>query len=358
VFAVSLLPMEKNMALTRELFDSGVPRSESQVIGDLFAQAQARLRDTVMMPLGRTFASRDFRRGRAADLLGQIDPIIRQLKTGAATWTGKNVPAVYREGKRTADRQAREAGVRIEGSGFSGSFSLIDRRAVAVFARDIAMDLNKSADSMGKRAERILRATAQHGLSETQINARLAAGVIEGTPRETIKALRDDLAAVHGDTVTIMDKNGEPREFGVGYYAEMVARTKTREATVYARHERLRELDLDLVAIVGRVSTNFCSAFLGQVFSLSGTSTKYEAYDSLPDGGPPFHPNCSKGTRPFIEELAEEDQLAQAEILPDAKTMLGMDTTQAQRAYKDLQLHAQIKDRYATTEEKLFGKKS
>ena len=54
-----------------------------------------------------------------------------------------------------------------------------------------------------------------------------------------------------------------------------------------ARHERLGELGLDLVAFVGRVSDNFCSAFLGQVFSLSGTSNKYPAYASLPGGGPP-----------------------------------------------------------------------
>jgi hypothetical protein len=143
--------------------------------------------------------------------------------------------------------------------------------------------------------------------------------------------------------------------FDVGYYAEMVARTKTREASVDARHERLSELGLDLVAIVGRISKNFCTAFLGQVFSLSGNSDKYPAYSSLPGGGPPFHPNCSKSTRPFVEELASDKQLDQADGLDDADKLLGMDATQAQRAFKDLQIHAQQKDRYATTASKLFG---
>jgi hypothetical protein len=163
------------------------------------------------------------------------------------------------------------------------------------------------------------------------------------------------LRAVHGDRVSIIDKNGDPMEFGVGHYADMVARTKTRQATVTARHGRLEELGLDLVSIVGRVSQYFCTAFLGQVFSLSGKSEKYPAYSELPGGGPPFHPNCSKSTRPFVEELADERQMAAAEPLEDAGTLLGMDVSRAQRAFKDLQLHAQVKDRYAMTEKKLFG---
>jgi hypothetical protein len=142
----------------------------------------------------------------------------------------------------------------------------------------------------------------------------------------------------------------------VGYYAELVARTRTREAQVQARHERLGELGIDLVSIVGRISNSFCTAFLGQVFSLSGTSAKYPAYASLPGGGPPFHPNCSKSTRPYVEALATQAQAEQAETLPDAQQLLGQDVATAQRRYKDLQIRNQVEDRYATTEARLFGR--
>jgi hypothetical protein len=107
---------------------------------------------------------------------------------------------------------------------------------------------------------------------------------------------------------------------------------------------------------VGLVSTHFCTAFLGQVFSLSGKSDKYPAYSELPGGGPPFHPNCSKSTRPFVEELASPAQLEQAEGLDDADKLLGDDPARAQRKFRDLQIHTQQKDRYSTTAQKLFGR--
>jgi hypothetical protein len=91
------------------------------------------------------------------------------------------------------------------------------------------------------------------------------------------------------------------------------------------------------------------------VFSLSGKSDKYPAYAELPGGGPPFHPNCSKSTRPFIEDLASSKQLDQADGLDDADKLLGMKPAEAQRTFKDLQIYDQQKDRYATTAKKLFG---
>lgn len=339
-----------------ELSSSGVPRGESAILAGYYRDAAKRIKETVLHPPGGTQSGREFRQARAAQQIQQIDTLLVGLKQKAAGWVGKNIPAAYRDGLRRADRQAREAGVRPPSiPPLRGSFSVIDQRTVRVFARDSMGDLTKAADSMGRQAQRVLRSTAQQGLGESDINRVLAGGVIEGSPRETIRRLRDELEKVHGETVTVIDRNGDPISFDAGYYAEMVARTKTREATVTARHERLEELDIDLVAIVGRISTNFCTAFLGQVFSLSGNSTKYPAYSSLPGGGPPFHPNCSKSDRPFIEELASDAQIEQAEILSSSEKLLGMDTSEAQRSFKDLQIHAEIKERYATTARKLFG---
>lgn len=340
--------------MTPEFSDSGVPKAVSDLLVSYYRDASTRLKSMVLKPTGLKQSSKEFRSARASALMVQVDEVLRGLKAKASGWVGKRMPAAYREGKIRADQQAREAGVRVAGSGLSGSFSQHDQRAVLILARDAAADLNKAADSMGDRAKSLLRKTAQVGLAESDINRILAGGVIEGTPVETIRSLREELRAVHGDTVTIIDKNGDPIEFNVGKYAEMVARTKTREATVQARHERLQELDLDLVSIVGRVSKTFCTAFLGRVFSLSGKSKKYPAYDSLESGGPPFHPHCTKSTRPFVEELAEPEQLAQAAMPADERKLVGMTASQAQRAYKDLQLYTQVRERYQDTEKKLF----
>lgn len=341
--------MAKRKPPASDLRPTGVTQNQSRAFASIFVEAQKRLQAAVLHPPGRSQSSQDYNRAWAASQLHQVDVILKQMQVQANAWIGKTIPQVHRDGRKLADQQAKEAGVR-EPTGIKGSFSLVDQGTVQVFAREIAADVRKAGQSMGDRAKHILRETSQQGLSEKDLNQILAVGVIEGRPRETIKRLRDELKGVHGETVSI---NG--REFDVRYYAEMVARTKTREASVFARHERLQELELDLVAIVGRVSDNFCTAFLGQVFSLGGKSTKYPAYSELPGGGPPFHPNCSKSTRPFVEALASKSQLTDAKPLADATKLLGMNQTEAQRSYKDLQLRQQVQKRYDTTEKTLFA---
>jgi hypothetical protein len=279
-----------------------------------------------------------------------VEQILQQLGHARNTWIAGAVPQAYRDGITRGDVQARDAGIRPDTlRATPGSFSQIDRDSVNVFAKDIAADLARAEGSLGENTKHVLRATAQQNLSEHEIDRILAGGVIEGKPVETIRNLREALRKVTGDQVTLTDKNGNPITFKTGYYAELVARTKTRQATVVGRHNRLKRLGLDLVAIIGALSGNFCTAFLGQVFSLGGGSSKYPPLASLPGGGPPFHPNCSKSTRPYVESLATESQQENAEGLDDAKTLLGQSPAEAQRRYKDLQLEQQVKAGYGSS---------
>lgn len=339
--------VESGMAM-KELSDSGVPRDVSAQLASYFSEAAKRLKPIVLNPPGRTQASQDYRAAFAAQKISQIDRILADLKVRGSGWVGKQIPAAFTAGIRLAHKQAVEAGVRPRGDLVAGKFTLVDQRTVQQFAVDTIADLHKAADSMGDVAKSTLRRTQQLGLSEAEINQVLAVGVIEGRPRDTIRALRVELEKVHGETVEINGRNYDTR-----YYAELVARTKTRQATVNARHERLQALDLDLVMIVGRISNNFCTAFLGQVFSLSGNHPKYPALSSI--DGPPFHPNCSKSTRPFVEELATAREEKMAEPDETVSKLFGLNAAEAQRAYKDLQLRQDVQKRYATTEKALFG---
>jgi hypothetical protein len=126
--------------------------------------------------------------------------------------------------------------------------------------------------------------------------------------------------------------------FDVGYYARMVATTKTREATTKARHARLAQQGIDLVVVQGRVSVNFCTAYLNKVFSISGKHPRYPALSSLPGGGPPFHPNCTKSTSPFIEELADPEEIEAGQPDPDLEPLLNVrDRSELQRRFQATQ---------------------
>jgi hypothetical protein len=348
-----------------ELSDSGVPQREVDLLIGFYSEAARRLRGIVIKPAGITRASRAFKQARAAVLVAQVDRVLGELGDKSRKWVGANVPKAAAAGVKLADKQAVEAGVRgqkTEGRSqksegpIQGSFHLINTGTVSVFARDAAADLAKGTGAMGDTAKRVLRATAQMGLSEAEIDRVLAGGVITGQPVLAIRELREELRKVHGEQVSVKTKTGGVMTFDVGAYASLVARTKTRQSQEVARHERLEALDLDLVAIVGRVSKYFCSAFLGQVFSISGKSTKYPSLSSLPGGGPPFHPNCSKSTRPYVEALASPKQEDMAGGIDDAQKLLGDTPAEAQRKYQDLQLLQQVRSNYANTASRLFGK--
>lgn len=338
---------------------------DPRLIAELVKRYQAaatRLRDRVLNPPGSTDFAREFNQARAAQILAQVQREIERLKGEAAQWTGTALSESMARGIAVADGQARRAGITApppppgaapggaapEG-GADGTFALVDRSAVEQLARDTVGDLFKAADSMQAQAGNALRRMAAEGVTHAQVNAILSGGVIEGRPVQAIRELREALRKVHGSKVTIRDKNGDDITFGVGYYAKMVAVTKTREAVSKGRHARLASRGMDLVVIVGRISTNFCTAYMDKVFSISGTHDRYPALARLPGGGPPFHPNCTKGTAPFIEALADAQDIAAGEPDPDLEPMLTTDDrTELQRRFQATQGATQARTRAAT----------
>jgi hypothetical protein len=322
---------------------------DPRLVAELVARYEAsatRLRDRITDPPGKTARARKWNQARASQVLAQVDDEIAKLRGMAADWTGTALEASMRRGIAAADRQANEAGVVRNGSPLRGSFSVVDRGAVEVLARDTVSDLLKAADSMKAQANNALRRMAATGVTNAEVNTILSGGVIEGRPRNAIRELREALKKVHGKQVTIIDKNGDPMTFSAGYYARMVAVTKTREATVKARHARLADRGIDLVTIVGRVSVNFCTAYLDKVFSISGGHPKYPPLSSLPGGGPPFHVNCTKSTAPFIEELADPEEIEVGEPDDDTARLLNVqDRSELQRRFQSLQGKSQAQGR-------------
>ena len=326
----------------------GLNDAEIKALTDLYTTAAERIREMVLRPTGKTDPAREWNRGRASQQIEQVDQMLIALGKRTGTWVGKAVPEAMVRGLEVANKQAVAAGVAIPGDAMRGSFAMVNHGAAKIFARDIAGDLGKARGAMRDRADRLLRATSQHSLTESKINTILAGGILEGTPRQTIRQLREEFRAVSGDTISIND-----REYPIGYYAELVARTRTAEASIMAQHDRLSELDIDLVVVMEQSDAcDVCAAFRGQVFSLSGKSDKYPAYDSLPDGGLPFHPHCRGATGAFIEALATEKQLKDAVGPPDVKKLLGTQDekgrwhnksqTDALKIARDLQIRQQM----------------
>ena len=300
-----------------ERFAEGVPASARKILVDIYRDAGGRIAEAVIHPTGKTFNARQFNRARAAQLSRQIDAVLLDVKARTIRWGADNAAKAYRGGLETAVSQLRQAGLADSAIPVQGGFSQIDRRTVAVIAADIAISLDDALSDQAKSAKRFLTASAQRMVPDSEISKVVAAGAISGDVRATVRGMRGLLNEAEiedyrkaGQQIIEVGK----ASMTVRAYAEMLVRTRMRQATEQGRKERLVANGHDLVSIVGSLSRNFCTAYLGRVFSITGGSTAYPPLASLPGGGPPFHPNCSKSTRAFIERFATDAQKRQAKM--------------------------------------------
>jgi hypothetical protein len=96
-------------------------------------------------------------------------------------------------------------------------------------------------------------------------------------------------AAKNERFITIIDKNKDPRRYGITYYSEMVFRTKWHEAQSAAVVTNNKNWDTDLIRVSNHnTATKICQAFEGKIFSLEGKNKDFPIADDVP----PYHPNC------------------------------------------------------------------
>lgn len=287
-------------------------------------------------------AASQWRQTRAAILARQIDQRLASLDSQTRTVLAGSESAV-REAIARGEREMRELGIdeadRSDAVQRVGLISVIDNDAVEAIARDTVArmqqrsgaDLVAAARTHGENAKTLFRSMAESqanriqaggfGTAELNVNRAVARGLITGDPVATDRAIRELFRDPANPTRESARKlGGRLIEVGnatmtVRDYADVVARTRTREATETAHRERLLSGGIRLGQIFGSNSANFCTAFVGLVVSLTGSDetidgVTYPARERLPNGGPPFHPRCSKNTVAFDPDLASSKRLA------------------------------------------------
>lgn len=342
LLALLLAPLPKGTAMDIHDQERGLPASviaeqvrlyddAAQRINQTLARAIARLADAA--PDSREAYTAGQQTIRAAQMQAEIDGILRRLgrtSSGLDEATATAVRRAIAEG----ESQLRELGLKPTEriGGVAGpSFGLVDRGAVEAIAADtvakassdIAGSMARALQHQGRAAgdlfRRLSQATLADGrslLTESATNRAIARGLITGNPREALGAMREIFRDPNAPEVESYRRLGNKiiavgaADMSVRAYASLVVRTRTREATIAARHERLGASGISLVQISGRVSENFCTAFIGLVCSLSGAQVidgvRYPSIGDLPGGGPPFHPNCTKGTAAYVPDLVSD----------------------------------------------------
>jgi len=105
------------------------------------------------------------------------------------------------------------------------------------------------------------------------------------------------------------------REWPLDRYAEMVARTTTREAMIQGTINRLREHGVTLAQVSAHSAEDFCRYYENAIVSLDGPHPVYPPISTI-NGGPPFHPRCVHVLTPFVERLATDEENKRGVIAP------------------------------------------
>ncbi len=165
--------------------------------------------------------------------------------------------------------------------------------------------LSSALEEIGLQIEDEARAIAAEG-SSRQIET-----AIEVTTREIISTSLtgklsskvDAIIAAGGGKTKLKEKlmgalpkeviiNGKvyPREWYATLVSHQTAAEMDREAVLWTAEE----VENDLVVVSNNLSKigDFCNAYAGKVFSISGKTKGFHPISELPNGGPPFHPFC------------------------------------------------------------------
>jgi hypothetical protein len=159
-----------------------------------------------------------------------------------------------------------------------------------------------------KEINKLLYITQQINASEKAINKAIGES-IEGDQinvNKTKKAIQNKLIekSKDGKIITVIDKNGKPRNYDIKKYSELVARTKLRDVQTEASLNLANEVETDLIQVSSHnTSTPLCQEYEGKIFSLTGKNKDFPVIDLLT----PFHPNCQHSIFPVIEEALKAD---------------------------------------------------
>jgi hypothetical protein len=225
----------------------------------------------------------DFQSFRIREQLAQINAIVEGLNADVKDALPGVIDAYYEYGADLGTAALRAQGVKVAALNMGNR---IHTAAVQAVAEQMVQDLAGTNAAIEATSKRILRQTQQNLITEHQLNKTIATGITKGeTRRQTSAKLTQQLREQLKDEqfVTI---NG--RKYTPEYYAELVTRTRTREAVTKGAETRGLEYGINEFQVsIHDNPCPKCAPFQGKVYSVGGESEFPEA-----TARPPFHPHC------------------------------------------------------------------
>lgn len=297
--------------------------------------------------------------------------ILEELDTKTVNWARKNVGKLYIASLKATEKELRAIGVSAPGIRRVKAFSVINRAAIEALLNDPAVGFvssMKEATNQIKQRMQSIQAQAKLMVRSQRLFSQSIAqvGFLEGQNLNTVrdklvremvsmKANRDLLFTAKAAKlppgqiikdvanlpfVKIPDRRAADgfRKLRVDKYSEMLARTKTAQASNLARRNKALEHHVKLMQISKNkpLQNDACFLYIGKVFALTQSAkTRYGVplLAELPNGGAPFHPNCTHQELQFVIEFESEAEKTRA-FVPPPEWALNRPFSEVEKEYK------------------------
>jgi hypothetical protein len=285
--------------------------------------------------LARDFvAGVDISRPRAMGLLQDAFFQLEKVDQFAEKWAKRNIQKLYGAVVKQTREDLERLGLRKRDVDLVRKFSRVNERMVHSLIADpeigFAPSLHDATAQIRKKIRLIRNQAKALRAQQAAIDEVIAkVGILEGRNLVEIRnALVEELTSGKNASSLIwkpkLSRLG-PRhifanlanlpyvEFPSGRtmrldrYAELVARTKSRQAATLAQRYTLLESGRDLVLFSNNRSlvNDACNLYIGRAFALTEEASKLwgvARVEELPNGGTPLHPNCRHFEQPFFPE--------------------------------------------------------
>jgi len=327
----SLLASAENAAALEGYYERTVRRILQELAGGVSQPGAARARELLM---------------KIRDLARMIDP---RRDSPVRRWIQGEFPKAFLLGDRAAIRQVKEILREVPPEKWdlvgepAVGFTAVNQTALRAITASLTDRLSDIQRQVLTTAGLLVRRTQLVFQQDAEVREHIVSGIIRGA---TGREISDDIARAiltgqvspaaaerlrqagfagnlelykqlsAGQFITV----GKAR-MSVRVYANLVARTMSREAHSIGTRVRLQQQGIDHVRVSETMplKPDICSLILGQIYFIGPGEDPlgFPSLKEIPGGQFPPHPNCRHVLEPWVAVLKSESQVAAARATSD-----------------------------------------
>lgn len=241
-------------------------------------------------------------------VLKNLTAEIKRLEVETGKYIGSAIPREYEQGLKDTYDYFKKNNLTMKKP---SAFAQIHNDAIYGLAREMQFHIGQGLEQAGRQVLRYLDESMDNALRKAGLEAaaeKIAMGsTVQDMKNNLIERLQNE-----GFMTVQYGQGKNAYQVSLDAYAQMVARSTTREAGNLARENQLIENGYDLVEMTTHYPTcDKCAMFQGRVYSLSGKDKRFPALmkTAFKSGYRNIHPNCRHVIVPWIEGLQTNDEI-------------------------------------------------